>query len=174
MPTQGFPFIIQRPHMHKVLFVCIHNSARSQMTEAYLNTLGKGEFEAQSAGFEPTSINPLVVEVMLEDGIDLSSKSTQSVFELFKQGRVFSHVVTVCDDSAESKCPIYPGMTHRLHLPFPDPGQLTGTREERLEQTRKIRDTIRDAVLEFIAWARSGAPLGETWTIRKPAPGHDK
>jgi arsenate reductase (thioredoxin) len=154
--------------MHKVLFVCIHNSARSQMAEAYLNTLGRGEFVAESAGFEPTSINPLVVEVMGEEGIDLSSKGTQSVFELFKTGRVFTHVVTVCDDTQESKCPIYPGMTHRLHLPFPDPGQLTGSHEARLEQTREIRDTIRGAVQEFIAWARNDTPLGETWTIKTP------
>lgn len=154
--------------MHKVLFVCIHNSARSQMAEAYLNTFSRGEFVAESAGFEPTSINPLVVEVMGEEGIDLSSKGTQSVFELFKTGRVFTHVVTVCDDTQESKCPIYPGMTHRLHLPFPDPGQLTGSREAQLEQTREIRNTIRDAVQEFIAWARNDTPLGETWTIKTP------
>ena len=155
--------------MHKVLFVCIHNSARSQMAEAYLKKLGGAEFEVQSAGFEPTSINPLVVEVMHEDGIDLSAKGTQSVFELFKQGRVFTHVVTVCDDSQESKCPIYPGMTHRLHLPFPDPGQLTGSHDEQLRQARKIRDAIKDAILEFIAWAGNNAQLGDAWTIRRPA-----
>jgi arsenate reductase (thioredoxin) len=154
--------------MHKVLFVCIHNSARSQMAEAYLKKFGGTEFEVQSAGFEPTSVNPLVITVMREEGIDLSSKGTQSVFELFKNGRVFTHVVTVCDDSQESKCPIYPGMTHRMHLPFPDPAQLPGSNEERLEQTRIIRDTIRDAIQEFIAWARTGAPLGETWKIKYP------
>jgi arsenate reductase len=155
--------------MHKVLFVCIHNSARSQMAEAYLNTLGGGDFLAESAGFEPASINPLVVEVMGEEGIDLSSKGTQSVFELFKAGRVFTHVVTVCDDSQESKCPIYPGVTYRMHLPFPDPAQLTGSHEARMEQTRKIRDTIKDAVMEFIAWARNDAPLGDAWKIKTPA-----
>ena len=152
--------------MPKVLFVCIHNSARSQMAEAYLKKFGGPEFEVESAGFEPASINPLVIEVMLEDGIDLSAKGTQSVFELFKNGRVFTHVVTVCDDSQESKCPIYPGMTHRLHLPFPDPGQLAGNREEQLEQTRKIRDSIKDAVKEFLGWARNDAPLGDAWTIK--------
>ncbi len=154
--------------MHKVLFVCIHNSARSQMAEAYLKQFGGADFEVQSAGFEPASINPLVVEVMQEEGIDLSSKGTQSVFELFKSGRVFTHVITVCDDTQESKCPLYPGMTHRLHLPFPDPSQLRGSAEERLEQTRKIRDTIRDAIREFIAWAQNGAPLGETWKLKDP------
>lgn len=153
--------------MHKVLFVCIHNSARSQMAEAYLKKFGGPEFEVQSAGFEPTVINPLVVEVMLEDGIDLSAKGTQSVFDLFKSGRVFTHVITVCDDATESKCPIYPGMTHRMHLPFPDPGQLTGSHEEQLAQARKIRDAIRDAIQEFITWTRGGDALGDVWTIRQ-------
>lgn len=153
--------------MHKVLFVCIHNSARSQMAEAYLKTIGGPDFEVESAGFEPTAINPLVVEVMQEDGLDLSAKSTQSVFDLFKQGRVFTHVITVCDDSQESKCPIYPGMTHRLHLPFPDPGQLTGSHQEQLEQARKIRDSVKTAVVDFIAWSRNGKPLGDYWTLKK-------
>ena len=152
--------------MNKVLFVCIHNSARSQMAEAYLKKLGGAGYAVESAGFEPTIINPLVVEVMKEDGIDLSAKETQSVFDLFKQGKVFTHVVTVCDDSRESKCPIYPGMTHRLHLPFPDPGQLQGGHEEQLNQARQIRDSIKQAVQEFIAWTLNEAPLGEAWTIR--------
>jgi arsenate reductase len=154
--------------MHKVLFVCIHNSARSQMAEAYLKDLGGPEFEVQSAGFEPTHINPLVVEVMLEDGIDLTAKGTQSVFELFKGGKVFTHVITVCDDSTENKCPIYPGMTHRMHLPFPDPAKLTGSHEEQLDQARRIRDSIKEAIQEFIAWARNDAPLGDVWTVRQP------
>ena len=102
---------------------------------------------------------------MKEEGIDLSSKGTQSVFDLFKQGRVFTHVVTVCDDSMESKCPIYPGMTHRLHLPFPDPGALTGDRDEQLRQTREIRDAIRQAIENFIAWVRGDKPLGDSWCV---------
>ena len=153
--------------MHTVLFVCIHNSARSQMAEAYLKKLGGLEFEVESAGFEPTVINPLVVDVMREEGIDLSSKGTQSVFELFKKGRVFTHVITVCDDSQESKCPVYPGMTHRLHLPFADPATVTGSREEQLEKVRMIRNTIKQAIQEFVAWIKSGDALSTAWTIRK-------
>jgi arsenate reductase len=153
--------------MHRVLFVCIHNSARSQIAEAFLRKLGGPDFEVESAGFEPTVINPLVVEVMKEEGIDLSAKGTQSVFDLFKQGRVFTHVVTVCDDSMESKCPVYPGMTHRLHLPFPDPAALTGDREEQLRRTREIRDAIRQAIENFIAWARGDKPLGDSWYVRE-------
>ncbi len=150
--------------MYKVLFVCIHNSARSQMAEAYLKKFGGSEFEVESAGFEPTTINPLVVEVMQEEGLDLSGKGTQSVFELFKTGRVFTHVITVCDDSQESKCPLYPGMTHRLHLPFPDPAQLQGSREEQVEQARQIRDSVKNAILEFIAWTKGHASLGSRWS----------
>lgn len=152
--------------MHKVLFVCIHNSARSQMAEAFLKQLGGPDFEVESAGFEPTTINPLVVAVMREEGIDLSAKGTQSVFDLFKKGKVFTHVITVCDDSQESKCPIYPGMTHRLHLPFPDPGNLAGDQKEQLRQTRSIRDSIKTAIQEFIAWARDDKKLGNAWYVR--------
>lgn len=153
--------------MHTVLFVCIHNSARSQMAEAYLKALGGADFQVESAGFEPTTINALVVEVMREEGIDLNTKGTQSVFDLFKQGRVFTHVITVCDDTQEAKCPIYPGMTHRLHLPFEDPGTLEGTREDQLARTRKIRDNVKHAVSEFIAWIRGEAPLGKHWSTKK-------
>jgi len=152
--------------MHKVLFVCIHNSARSQMAEAFLKQLGGPDFEVESAGFTPTTINPLVVEAMREEGIDLSAKGTQSVFDLFKKGRVFTHVITVCDDSQESNCPIYPGMTHRLHLPFPDPGDLAGDHGEQLRQTRSIRDSIKNAIKEFIAWSRNEKKLGDSWYVR--------
>lgn len=153
--------------MNKVLFVCIHNSARSQMAEAYLKHFGGPDFEVESAGFEPTVINPLIIEVMQEEGIDLRHKGTQSVFELFKNGRVFTHVITVCDDSRESKCPIYPGMTHRLHLPFPDPAQLEGSREEQLRTIRHIRDNVKNAVLEFVAWTKGHSSLGDRWTVQK-------
>src|SRR2546426_8216034 len=81
----------------KVLFVCVHNSARSQMAEAYLKYFGEGRFEAESAGLEPGVLNPRVVQVMKEDGIDISQNKTKNVFDLFKQGRMFGYVVTVCD-----------------------------------------------------------------------------
>lgn len=89
----------------KVLFVCIHNSARSQMAEAFLNGLGGELFEAQSAGFEPGKMNPLVVEAMAEIGYDLSKNETNSVFEFFKDGKRFNYVVTVCDEGAAQRCP---------------------------------------------------------------------
>ena len=127
----------------KVLFVCIHNSARSQMAEAYLNHFGDGRFEAESAGLEPGVLNPRVIQVMKEDGIDVSGNRTKSVFDLFKQGRMFGYVVTVCDKEAAEKCPIFPGVAKRLHWNFPDPSALRGTEEQKLQGTREIRDEIK-------------------------------
>jgi len=130
----------------KVLFICVHNSARSQMAEAFLNKICGDHFEAHSAGLEPGKLNPLAVEAMREIGIDIAQKETQSVFDVFKSGPAaagFAYVITVCDESSAERCPIFPGVTRRLHWSFPDPAALTGTREERLAGTRKIRDQIR-------------------------------
>ena len=130
-----------------VLIICRHNSGRSQIAEAYLKKLTGGRVQVDSAGLEPAAaVNPLVVEVMQEEGFDLSHKKPQSVFELFKQGRLFDHVVTVCSDT-ELQCPTYPGITQRWHMPFPDPSQATGTREEQLAQVRAIRDMIKTWLL---------------------------
>ena len=115
------------------------------MAEAYLKQLAGNDFQVESAGFEPTQINPLVVEVMKEEGIDLSAKQTRKVFDLFKQGRIFDYVITVCDDAAD-QCPVFPGMTHRLHLPFLDPSTFKGNREEVLAQVREVRERIKEAV----------------------------
>jgi arsenate reductase len=127
----------------RVLFICIHNSARSQMAEAWLNEICGDEFEAQSAGLEPGTLNPLVVEAMAEVGIDISHKGTQAVFEVWKSGQLFADVVTVCDESSAEKCPIFPGPADRSHWSFPDPSALTGTREEKMAGVRRIRDEIR-------------------------------
>lgn len=130
----------------KVLFICVHNSARSQMAEAWLNHTCPDEFEAQSAGLEPGTLNPLVVEVMNEAGIDLSQKKTQAVFDVWKSGRIFQYVITVCSEAESEGCPIFPGVTTRLHWPFPDPSKLSGTDEEKRRETRKIRDQIRTKI----------------------------
>ncbi len=135
----------------KVLFVCIHNSARSQMAEAWLNHFCGDFFEAQSAGLEPGTLNPLVVEVMGEVGIDIFSKKTQSVFDLFKKGGIFNYVVTVCDEASAERCPIFPNASKRLHWSFPDPSKATGTKEEKLEKVRVIRDQIKDQVESWCA-----------------------
>jgi arsenate reductase len=127
----------------KVLFICVHNSARSQMAEAFLNDICGDHFEAHSAGLEPGTLNPLAVETMREIGIDISQNQTQSVFDVFKSGELFAYVITVCDETSAERCPIFPGVTTRLHWSFPDPAALTGTRDERLKGTREIRDQIR-------------------------------
>ncbi|MCA1945496.1 MAG: metalloregulator ArsR/SmtB family transcription factor [Desulfovibrio sp.] len=157
----------RRPDMRNanVLFICEHNSARSQMAEAYVELLSDGEITAASAGFDPRPINPLVVEVMREDGVDLSQKQPQSVFEVFKSGAVFQAVITVCDEAAAGACPVFPGLTHRLHLPFPDPAALEGSPEEKLAKTREIRDQIKAMARDFIAWYRApkDKKLGASW-----------
>jgi arsenate reductase len=127
----------------KVLFICVHNSARSQMAEAWMNQLCEDFFEAQSAGLERGTLNPLAVQVMSEVGIDISEKETRAVFDVFKSGQLFAYVVTVCDESNAERCPIFPGPTQRLHWSFPDPSQTTGSKEEKLQKVRVIRDEIR-------------------------------
>ena len=130
----------------KVLFICVHNSARSQMAEAWLNRICPDDFEAHSAGLEPGTINPLTVEAMREVGVDISGKKTQAVFDVFKSGEFFPYLITVCDESEAASCPIFPGVTQRLYWSFPDPSAFTGTYEERLERTREIREQIRDRI----------------------------
>ena len=135
---------------HNILFVCIHNSARSQMAEAFLNHYDGKSLIAESAGLEPGKLNPNAVKVMQEVGIDISNKGTQEVFDLFKKGRLFQAVITVCDEASAEGCPIFPGVVRRLGWSFPDPSSFTGTNEEILENTRKVRDEIKEAVLAFI------------------------
>lgn len=130
----------------KILFVCIHNSARSQMAEALLNQLAGDRFEAHSAGLEPGVLNPLAVEVMAELGIDISNKKTKDVFSLFKQGEVFSTVITVCDGANAERCPVFPGITQRLHWSFDDPAALSGSPEAKRAATRQIRDAIKKMI----------------------------
>jgi arsenate reductase len=130
----------------KVLFICVHNSARSQMAAALLNKHCGEYFEAESAGLEPGELNPIAVEVLREIGIDISRNKTQAVFDVFKSGELFAYVITVCDESEAAGCPIFPGVTKRLHWGFPDPSKLTGPYEARLKETRKIRDQINDRI----------------------------
>jgi len=131
----------------KVLFICTQNSGRSQMAEEFLRQFAGDSFEVESAGLEPAeAVNPLVVEAMREVGIDLSHKKPRSVFELFQAGRLYNYVITVCDSQSEGRCPVFPGVTHRWHWPFPDPAATQGTHAEQLAQVRAIRDDIREHV----------------------------
>ena len=134
-----------------VLFICIHNSARSQMAEAFLNHICGDHFEAHSAGLEPGKLNPIVVEAMREVGIDISRNQTKSVSDMSKSGKSFAYVVTVCDETSAERCPIFPGSTTRLHWSFPDPSALQGDHDHKLARTREIRDAIKAKVEQWCA-----------------------
>lgn len=135
----------------KVLFICVHNSARSQMAAALLNKRCGKFFEAQSAGLEPGKLNPFAVEVLHEMDIDISKNKTRAVFDVFKSGELFAYVITVCDESEAAGCPIFPGVTTRLHWSFPDPSKFTGSIEEKMQETRRVRDKIDNQIRRFCA-----------------------
>ena len=145
----------------RVLFLCIHNSARSQMAAAYLQQMAGDRFEVESAGLEPGKLNPLAVAAMRDAGIDISGNGTQSVFDLFKSGRRFQFVISVCDAASAERCPIFPGVTTRLNWSFADPSAFTGTDAERLQKTIAVRDEIRERVRTWVA-EESSQPLYKT------------
>jgi arsenate reductase len=134
----------------RVLFICVHNSARSQMAEAWLKHLYGDRFEAESAGLEPGVINPLAIAAMREVGIDIAGNRTQAVFDLLKAGRLYAHAITVCDEASAERCPVFAGITRREHWSFPDPAAFTGSDEERLAETRKVRDAIRARIEDWV------------------------
>lgn len=135
-----------------VLFVCIHNSARSQMAEAFVNASHGAGLRAYSAGLEAGTLNPVVVEAMREVGIDISRNETKSVNDADVRSRDYDYVVTVCDEASAEACPIYPTRGERLHWSFADPSSFTGPFEERLARTRDVREAIR---LRVDAWTAS-------------------
>ncbi|MGE4504821.1 MAG: arsenate reductase ArsC [Desulfovibrionaceae bacterium] len=136
--------------MNKVLFVCQHNTARSVMAEAFLNALSGGRFQAESAGLEPREVHPLVVKAMAEAGLDVSGHKPRSVFDLFREGNLYTHVIAVCDAETDAKCPIFPGVAYRVNWPFPDPAEAAGSEEEKMRQVRDIRDRIKRTIKEFL------------------------
>jgi arsenate reductase (thioredoxin) len=127
----------------RVLFLCTHNSARSQMAEGLLRHLAGDRFEAHSAGTEATYIRPLAIRAMEEIGVDISGQESKTLERYL--GKPFDYVITVCDDANEA-CPFFPGATNRLHWSLPDPSAAKGTEEERLEVFRSVRDALRDRV----------------------------
>ncbi|MDP2790784.1 MAG: arsenate reductase ArsC [Rectinemataceae bacterium] len=135
--------------MIKVLFLCVHNSARSQMAEAFLKKMGGNRFEVESAGLEPGKLNPYVVRALAESGIDISGNQTKSVFDFVRLGRAYDYVITVCSKEAAERCPIFPGATKKLHWAFADPSAFAGTDEEIMTQVRVVRDEIKHAVELF-------------------------
>lgn len=134
----------------RVLFLCTHNSARSQMAEGLLRHMAGQQFEVFSAGTEQTLVRPLAVDTMREIGIDISghTSKTMDVFD----GQTFDSVITVCDRANES-CPIFPGGTERIHWSFEDPTSATGTDEQKLHAFRTVRDAIQQRLRMFLTFA---------------------
>jgi len=133
----------------RILFLCTGNSARSQMSEAFLRKYGGDKFEVHSAGLDPTVINPFTVKVLEEIGIDTSGQFAKSLDSYL--GKVhFSYLITVCS-KAEERCPIFPGMGTRIHWPFEDPAAFEGSDEEKMEKFREIRDQIEKKIKSWIA-----------------------
>jgi arsenate reductase len=121
------------------------------MAEGFLRRHGGENFEVRSAGTRPTTLNPLAVQVMNEAGVDISSHESKSASRFIEQQ--FTYVITVCDHAKES-CPVFPGTSIRLHWPFDDPADATGTEEERLAVFRRVRDEIDERIREFVAQAK--------------------
>ncbi len=130
----------------KVLFICTHNSARSQMAEGIMNAIYGDKFIAFSAGTEPRGVNPFAIEALKEIGIDISHHKSKSIDEF--KGETFDYVVTVCDNARE-KCPYFPGGKKYIHRSFMDPASVEGTPEEKLEAFRKVRDEILHWIREY-------------------------
>lgn len=133
----------ERDGKKRVLFLCTHNSARSQMAEGLLRHLAGGSFEAASAGTEATRVKPEAVAAMAEIGADISTQESKTMERYLDEP--FDYVITVCDDANEA-CPYFPGAKKRLHWSLPDPSRASGADEERLEVFRSVRDQLKDRI----------------------------
>jgi arsenate reductase len=153
--TMGEP-----PRPLRVLFLCTHNSARSQMAEGVLRTMAGGRFDVSSAGTERRSVHPLAIRVMAERGIDISGQRSKLLMGMMQEP--WDYVITVCDDANE-RCPVFPGTVGRIHWSLPDPSRAAGTEEERLAVFRQVRDTIHARLEEWLA-----APLNPGVSSSRP------
>jgi arsenate reductase (thioredoxin) len=134
----------------KVLFVCSGNTTRSQMAQALLTKYGKGDFEVESAGINPGVLNPMAVEVILEDeDMDISSYTTNALMDYFKQGRHYHYVITVCDEAAKESCPIFPSLEGLIHWNITSPA-CDGTDAEKKAKVRQSKDELKNNILTFI------------------------
>jgi len=138
-------------NLERVLFLCTHNSARSQMAEGFMRRLGGDRFEVASAGIEAHGVNPLAVRVMAERGIDLRGHASKTLDGFV--GERWDAVIAVCDAANES-CPVFPGASQRLHWSFDDPSAAVGSEEQRLAVFRRVRDEIKGRI--------------ETWLTERP------
>jgi arsenate reductase (thioredoxin) len=139
----------------RVLFLCTHNSARSQMAEGLLRHLAGDRFEAMSAGTEATHVRPLAVRTMEEIGVDISGQESKTLDRYLQEP--FDYVITVCDDANEA-CPFFPGAANRLHWSFEDPSKAQGTEEERFEVFRSVRDQIRERIEDDLVAKNEAIP----------------
>ncbi|MBI1314418.1 arsenate reductase ArsC [bacterium] len=140
--------------MKRVLILCTGNSCRSQMAEALWESLGKGEWEAESAGSKPSGyVHPLAIRAMQELDIDISTNTSKSLDQF--RNEPFDLVVTVCDNAQES-CPVFPGAKQTLHWPFDDPADATGTEDEQMAFFRRVRDEIRHRIERYLQDLKSG------------------
>ena len=137
----------------RVLFLCTHNSARSQMAEGLLRNMAGDRFDVFSAGTERTYVQPLAIDAMREIGIDITAQTSKTLDEL--EGQTFDYVITACDRANES-CPILPGTTERIHWSFEDPTAATGTDEQRLRAFRTVRDALQQRLRIFLTLAAKG------------------
>ncbi len=137
----------------RVLFICIKNSARSQMAEALFKQRCGEEFDAFSAGFEPGEINPLAVAALSEVGIHIVGKKTQGIFDIYKSGQAMNYTVRVCSEAERSArvCPIFPGLTERFEWDFNDPAACSGNEEAKLARMRAVRDGIKAKIEQWCA-----------------------
>ena len=133
--------------MKRVLFLCTHNSARSQMAEGLLRSMAGDRFEAHSAGTEMSRVHPLAIASMREVGVDISGQHSKSLDDFVAQS--FETVITVCDHAAET-CPVFPNAKRRIHWSFEDPSGARGTEQERLDKFHEIRDKITAHLQTFI------------------------
>ena len=136
----------------RVLFLCVHNSARSQMAEGLLRARAGDSFDVHSAGNAATAVRPLAVRAMAELGIDIGGQRSKSVDEY--AGQRFDYAITVCDDAKEA-CPYFPGAATQIHWRFDDPAAATGSEDERLAVFRRVRDEINEHIEEFVRGALS-------------------
>ena len=145
----------KRSGKQRVLFLCTHNSARSQMAEGLLRALAGDRFEAMSAVTEDTHVRPLAIRAMRELGVDISGQESKTLDRYLREP--FDYVITVCDDANEA-CPFFPGAANRLHWSFEDPSRAEGSEEERLAVFRSVRDRIRQRIEDNLGATSEGTP----------------
>ena len=145
----------RRSGKQRMLFLCTHNSARSQMAEGLLRALAGDRFEAMSAGTEATHVRPLAIRAMRELGVDISGQESKTLDRYLREP--FDYVITVCDDANEA-CPFFPGAANRLHWSFEDPSRAKGSEEERLAVFRSVRDRIRQRIEDDLGATSEGTP----------------